>query len=136
MELTDLAKAMKQIDICMMATKHADGTVNSRPMSNNRDVDYEGDSYFFALDNTGAVSDLETDPKVCLSYVGEKDLYISISGQAELTQDKAEMQAHWVKDLENWFEDGIDTEGLTLIRVKADQVKYWDGMEEGEIPLN
>ncbi len=45
------------------------------------------------------------------------------------------MKDHWISDLEKWFEKGIDTEGLTLIHVKAEHIKYWKDMKEGEIDV-
>ncbi|MEJ7627295.1 MAG: hypothetical protein WKF35_10555 [Ferruginibacter sp.] len=38
LSLSSLAKHMKQIDICMMITQTKRGSMNSRPMSNNKDV--------------------------------------------------------------------------------------------------
>ena len=35
----------------------------------------------------------------------------------------------------DWFEQGVDTPGLTLIRVRAEQLHYWDGGDEGVIRL-
>jgi general stress protein 26 len=50
-------------------------------------------------------------------------------------RDKAKFAAHWRKELEMWFEQGIDTPGLVLIEVGARRIHYWDGMEEGEVRL-
>ena len=45
--LADLATKMRGIDIAMLSTRTAGGEIASRPMSNNGDVDDDGDSYFF-----------------------------------------------------------------------------------------
>jgi general stress protein 26 len=42
---------------------------------------------------------------------------------------------HWVPDLERWFDRGVDTPGLVLIKVQAARITYWDGNEEGEVSL-
>ncbi len=136
MTLEDISKAMRKIDICMMTTRNADGSLESRPMSNNKDVDYEGNSYFFAVDTARVVRDLESNPQIALSYEGKNNLYINVSGVADLTQDKAMLQQHWVANLNHWFESGIDTQGLTLIHVKAQHIKFWHKYEEGEVSLN
>ncbi|MBY0406635.1 MAG: pyridoxamine 5'-phosphate oxidase family protein [Rickettsiales bacterium] len=67
-----------------------------------------------------------------VGYTG--DAY-SVEGAAELIHDKAEFAKHWVKDLEFFFKDGIDTPSLTLIHVEAHRITYWDGWEEGRISL-
>ncbi|WP_294294581.1 pyridoxamine 5'-phosphate oxidase family protein [uncultured Sphingomonas sp.] len=137
--LTDLAEIMRDIDFTMLSTKTADGGIAARPMSNNRDVDYDGDSYFFALDSTHTVQEIQADPNVGLTLHGNKGLlgkppiFIAAEGKAEIIRDKAAFEAHWVKDLERWFEQGTDTPGLVLIKVHADRIHYWDGEDQGEI---
>jgi general stress protein 26 len=54
---------------------------------------------------------------------------------ARLIRDKAQFEAHWSKDLENWFKDGTDMLGLVMIRVDAGRVHWWDKGEEGEIRI-
>jgi hypothetical protein len=54
-------------------------------MSNNRDVDYDNDSYFF---------------------LASRPLFYC-PGRTELIRDKSEFKAHWTEDLERWFEDGV-----------------------------
>lgn len=136
--LKDISTAMKHVDICMMTTK--DGGLVSRPMSNNRDVDYDGDSYFFTDGSADVVREIAEDSQVNLAYIHTpaiigKTLYISVSGHAELVRDKDEMKAHWVPGLEVWFNDGLNTPGLTMIHVKADSVKYWQGEDNGEVKV-
>lgn len=50
-------------------------------------------------------------------------------------RDKARFAEHWDKDLDVWFEDGIDTPGLVMIHVKAERIHYWDGKDDGEVVL-
>jgi general stress protein 26 len=44
---SDLAKKMREIDITMLSTHAENGAIAGRPMSNNGEVDYDGDSYYF-----------------------------------------------------------------------------------------
>jgi general stress protein 26 len=48
---------------------------------------------------------------------------------------KAAFQQHWTSDLDKWFDEGVDTPGIVLIKVKANRVTYWKGREEGEVEL-
>ena len=139
MTLKDLAAAMRKIDFTMLTTVAPDGGLAARPMSNNADVDYDGDSYFFALDDTHSVHEIAANPKVGLTLrgnsglLGKPPLFIAVAGQAELIRDKAVFAKHWNPDLERWFEQGVDTPGLVLIKVHADRVHYWDGEDQGEV---
>ena len=139
--LADLAEIMRDIDFTMLSTKTADGGIAARPMSNNGDVEYDGDSWFFALDSTHTVHEIGADPNVGMtlhgntSLLGKPPIFIAAEGKAEIIRDKAAFEAHWNPDLERWFEQGTDTPGLVLIKVHADRVHYWDGENQGEVKL-
>ena len=139
--LSDISEKMRDIDFAMLSTKTRSGAIAARPMSNNRQVDYDGDNYFFTLQETGSIRDITGDPNVGLSFqgrsgaLGMKPFFITIEGRAELICDKGQFAEHWTSDLDEWFKDGIDTPGLVLIKVNAQRLHYWDGYEEGEISL-
>lgn len=130
--LQSIAQKMRHLDIAMFTTVTPDGTLTGRPMSNNGDVEYDGNSYYFTLERTGLVSDIQNNPQVELGFAGDDYLYVSVSGQAQISRDKATFQAHWVEDLDRWFENGVDTPGLVMVCVKAQRVRYWQGEENGE----
>ncbi len=140
--LADLAEKMKDIDFAILSTKTRSGAIAARPMSNNRQVDFDGDSYFFTCDETGTVADIEGDAQVGLGYqsksgmLGMRPFFLTIEGRAELIRDKSRFAEHWTKDLDRWFKDGVDTPGLTLVKVAAERLHYWDGYDEGELRLS
>ena len=140
--LAELAEKMKDIDFALLSTKTSSGAIAARPMSNNRQVDFDGDSWFFTCDDTGTVADIEGDPEVGLGYqsksgmLGMRPFFLTIEGRAELIRDKSRFAEHWTKDLDRWFKHGIDTPGLTLIKVSAERLHYWDGYDEGELRLS
>ena len=133
--LSGIAKKMKEIDICMMSTNGPRGAVNTRPMSNNRDVTYKGESFFFSLTKTRKIKDIARSASVSLSFTGNSGTYIIVSGKARLIKDKAVWEQHWDDSLNQWFTKGIDTPGLVLIAVKATAIKYWDKYKEGTVEL-
>jgi general stress protein 26 len=134
--LSALSKLMRKIDFCMFVTQGNRGGMSSRPMSNNRDVSFKGDCYFFTDGKTQKVRDIKANPQVSLNFEGAKDLFISVSGKAKLITDKQTFMEHWVDDLGRWFKKGIDTPGLTLIHVKGSKLRYWQREKNGEIKLN
>jgi general stress protein 26 len=138
--LADIAKEMADIDIAILSTHTEDGEIANRPMSNNGDVSYDGTSYYFAYEQARAVSDIHRDPKVALGFSSEggifsDGIYVAVEGVAELIRDKAAFQQHWTSDLDKWFDNGVDTPGIVLIKVKAIRATYWKGREEGEVEL-
>ncbi|MCO5733726.1 pyridoxamine 5'-phosphate oxidase family protein [Rhizobium sp. SSA_523] len=141
MTMEEISKKLGKIDFCMFNTNGGSGTINSRPMSNNGDVEYDGDSWFFSYEDTRKVSEISRDAGVALTFsaapsiLGKPGIFIAVNGQASLIRDKAQFEAHWVKDLDRWFPDGIDTPGIVLIKVAAQDIEYWDGEENGRITL-
>ena len=141
MSLEDLSRKMKEIDFAMLAMHTGGGAIGSRPMSNNREVDYDGSAWFFTEETTLMVSDIKADPAVNLSYqgksglLGQRPFFLAVEGTAMLIRDKAQFEAHWTKGLERWWPQGTQTPGLVLIRVIGERAHYWDGEEEGELLL-
>ena len=140
--LKEISEKMRDIDFAMLSTRTEGGSLAGRPMSNNREVEYDGDSYFFTCDETRTVADILRDPNVALSYqaksgmLGLKPFFITVQGRADAIKDKARFAEHWHKELDAWFKQGIDTPGLTLIKVHAERLHYWDGFDEGELDLS
>ena len=125
MTLAEISKKMRDIDFAILSTRTEGGAISGRPMSNNREVDFDGDAWFFTCDDTRTVADIIRDPRVGLGYQGKsgalgfKPFFVSVEGRAELIRDKASFAEHWTKDLDRWFEQGIDTPGLVLIKVEG-----------------
>ena len=139
MTMNELSKALSKIDFCMFNTNGGEGKINSRPMSNNGDVEYDGDSWFFSYEDTRKVGEIGRDARVALTFtappslLGKPGIFVAVDGDASVIRDKAQFEEHWVKDLDRWFPDGVDTPGLVLIKVSARTIEYWDGEENGRI---
>jgi general stress protein 26 len=142
--LAEISEAMRDVDFCMLVTRAQDGSLGGRPMSNNREVEFEGTSWFFTYDYHRSVADIGRDASVGLSYqgkaglmgvVGKPGMFIHVEAEARLVRDKARFAEHWDKELDRWFPQGIDTAGIVLIEARAKRIHYWDGMDEGEVSL-
>jgi general stress protein 26 len=133
--LSDLSKQMRKIDIAMLTTHTDDGEIAARPMSNNGEVEYDGNSYYFTWDKSRMVTDIKRNSKVLLSFQGKKGLFVAVQGEAGVIRDKKRFKEHWTSDLDQWFEDGVDTKGLVIIKVVATRIDYWDGEENGEVEI-
>lgn len=140
-KLADIAEKMKGIDVGILSTHTDGGEIACRPMSNNGDVTYAGESYFFTYEEARCVADIERNPKVALGYTKEggifsgSGVYIAVEGQAELIRDRAAFKKHWTSDLDRWFEQGVNTPNLVLLKVVARRITLWEGNEESEAVL-
>lgn len=139
--LKELSKKMRSIDFTMLTTRTPAGALTARPMSNNGEVDYDGDSWFFTTEDAAMVGEIAADPHIGLTLSGDRGLlgkpgiFISVEARGELIRDKSEFAAHWTKGLDRWFPEGIETPGLVLIKAHANRIAYWDGDDEGELSL-
>lgn len=97
--LNGIARQMRTLDICMMVTRSPRGLLNSRPMSNNGDVSYKGESYFFSYEGSQKINDITANPQVSLNFEGEKEMYITITGKAKLIRNRAQLEDHWKDSL-------------------------------------
>ncbi|MDX0777863.1 pyridoxamine 5'-phosphate oxidase [Sinorhizobium medicae] len=137
-EHLNLSEKIRKIDFCMLSTREAGDGISTRPMSNNGDVEYDGDSWFFSFEDTRKVAAIGSDPRVSLSLsappslLGKPGIFVAIDGRASIIRDKAMFEEHWVAELERWFPQGTKTPGLVLIKVHAGRLEYWDG-EDNEV---
>src|ERR1700712_5096797 len=98
--LAEISESMRDIDYCMLNTHTDTGGIAARPMSNNREVEYDGDSWFFTHESALMVAEIEADPAVGLSYqgksgfIGTRPLFIAVDGTADLIRDRAQFEAH------------------------------------------
>ena len=125
-ELKKLNDLIKGVKFAMMTTVELDGSLRSRPMATQA-TEFDGDAWFFTTESAPKVDEVEHDRRVNLSFAGKDDnVWVSMSGTAEVVRDRAKMAELWSPDLKAWFPDGLDQADLALLKVHVDQAEYWD----------
>ena len=129
-KLSKLREIVKAVDICMLTTVDERGDLHSRPMSNNREVEFDGDLWFFTYGSSHKVDEVGRAPKVNASFadVGEQQ-YASVSGRAEVVRDRAKIEELWQPQLKAWFPEGTETPDIALLKVSVERAEYWDGSQ-------
>lgn len=121
-----VAELIKDIDIAMLTTVEADGTLRSRPMGTQQ-VEFDGDIWFFTSDETAKVDEIARQNRVNVSYAKpDKQRYVSVSGTAELVNDRAKMEALWSPIYKAYFPKGLDDPSLRLLKIHAEKAEYWE----------
>ncbi len=121
-----LGELIKEIRIAMLTTVEADGILHSRPMA-TQSVDFDGDLWFFTSAESGKAHEISNNQRVNLNYSGKDDnLYVSVSGTAQIVRDKDKIKELWQPVLKAWFPDGLDDPNLALLRVSVEKAEYWD----------
>jgi general stress protein 26 len=124
-EFRAVADAMAKIDFCMMQTVGEHG-VNTRPMSNNGEVQYDGDNWFFSRTDSTKVEEIALDDRVQLTFAdNENAAFISVWGTGQIVDDVEMKKKLWQPDLERWFENGPEDPEVTLVKVTAQKIRTW-----------
>ncbi len=121
-----LVSLIKDARIAMLTTRHADGTMHSRPMG-TVEAEFDGHLWFFTDNDAEMVQDLQKIPDVAVTYSDErKQNYVSITGKAEILHDKAKVKDLWSEFLRVWFPKGPDDPRIALLKIDVQMAEYWD----------
>jgi len=126
-KIKKLRELIKDIDIGMLTTIDEDGSLRSRPMSTNSQVEFDGDLWFFTDASSHKVTEVEQHHRVNVSFSDpHKQRYVSVSGQAQLVLDRNKLQELWKPELKAWFPKGLDEPDIGLLKVSVEKAEYWD----------
>jgi general stress protein 26 len=105
-------------------------------MSNNREVEVDGDVWFFSAADSQKIRDIEANPVVHLSYVDlEAWRFLSVTGKARIVHTVKKKQELWQPELERWFDDGPESDAIVLIKVAPTLVSYWTKKDDGQVGI-
>jgi general stress protein 26 len=121
-----VAELIKDINVAMLTTEAEDGLLHSRPMATQK-TEFDGTLWFFTGLSTGKISEIDWNPEVNLSYSdGSANKYVSVSGTAEIVDDRAKKEELWSDIYKAWFPQGLDDPDLCLMKVEVTFAEYWD----------
>lgn len=113
------------IRFAMLTTRGQDGSLHSRPMA-AQDGDGDGSLWFFTDRTTMKAVDITAHPEVNLAYADQAAmLFVSVSGMAELVDDRTLMHARWRPAYATWIPLGADDPAMTLLKVVVRRVDFW-----------
>jgi general stress protein 26 len=130
-KLDQLYELIDGIETAMLTTRRPDGALVSRPMQTQ--ARRAGtDLWFMTSVESGKLDELVADPHVNLGYYRDRTReYVSVSGIARVTQDKALIHQLYEPDWKAWLGDeggerdgGPDDPRIALIEVIADSAYY------------
>jgi general stress protein 26 len=102
-ELEKLFSHIDDIEVAMMVTRRADGHLQSRAMATQKRAS-GADLWFVTLDGAHKLRDIESDPHINLAYYKDRTReWISVSGIASVTRDRAKIHELYAPDWKAWF---------------------------------
>jgi general stress protein 26 len=120
-----LQKVMHGFDTAMLVTRAADGGMHSRPLAIAEHSNAEALYFATSIEST-KVKELTADPNVNVT-MQEKRRFVSVTGRAEVVQDRALIDRLWSESWKIWFPQGKDDPSLCLLVVDPSEATYWDG---------
>jgi general stress protein 26 len=116
---------------CMLAHRHADGSLHSHPLTTmNRELGEDGALYFFVSRSTELGQRLAQDGNVNLSYGNvDKDTWVSVTGTAGVLEDLQKKKELFGPMAKAWFPGGPEDPDLELVQVRVSEAEYWNVKE-------
>jgi general stress protein 26 len=108
-KLKKFYEMVEDLDTAMMTTRRTDGHLHSRAMANQKRA-AGADLWFVAAEGSAKVADLQHDPHLNLSYYRNSNReWVSVSGLATLSRDRAKIRELYQPDWKLWFSDDGDS---------------------------
>lgn len=110
---------------CMLVTQ-VEGQMRARPMRPILDRQ-TCEIQFLASKLDLKDDEIAADSDVCLTFAGEGDEFLSISGKAQLSTNHALIVSLWGPHAEPYFERGLADPNIVVIVVKPGHAEIWQG---------
>ena len=130
-KLQQLYELIDGIETAMLTTRTREGALVSRPMQTQARQPGT-DLWFMTSVDSGKIDEIDANPQVNLGYYkdGTRE-YVSVSGSARITQDRAKIHELYAPDWRAWLGDeggerngGPDDPRIALIEVRAESAYY------------
>lgn len=120
-----IAELVKDIRIAMLVTLDERGRPRSRPMG-TQDVPFDGTLWFLTDKDSTKLQDIARNRIVNVVYASTSaESYLSLSGDAEVLNDRAKIREFWNPFLRAWFESAEDPD-IRILRIRVEEAEYWD----------
>jgi general stress protein 26 len=118
-----LSELLEKFDTAMLVTRTADGRLRARPLSFAGEL--EGRLYFSTSADSPKVAELQNEPRVAIT-MQDSLRYVSISGLAEVRDDRGLVARLWRESWRIWFPSGKSDPTLRILSVEPEAAEYWD----------
>lgn len=123
--IAKIADLIKEIQIAMLTTIGTNGPLHSRPMATQQ-TPFDGELLFLTAEDTGKVHEIQDDAEVALTYVDPKHTFLTLSGRASISNDRALIETLWNPTYKAWFPQGKEDPKIRVLRVTVEQAEYWE----------
>lgn len=117
---------INDVKFAMMSTVNEKGDLHAWPMTTNETSLNAKEIWFIGGKTSDVVKDIEKNSSIGLTYASNngKD-YVSITGKAELSDDKNKIEELWSPVYNAFFPNGKEDEDIQLIKVVPHGAECW-----------
>lgn len=122
-----LKDMVDKIDMGMMGT-YQEGSefIYAVPMS-RQELDEQGNIWYLLSSESETYHNLEKNKNLSILFSDTSNFnFLSLNGQAEISQDQARIDKYWNKMVEVWFEKGKEDPRIRVLKVVPSEAHYWD----------
>jgi general stress protein 26 len=116
-----VAELIKDFRFAMFTTRNAEDRLVAHPLT-VQEAEFDGDLWFLVSKGATFVIDLRADDRVGVSLSSN----VSLSGRAQLVEDRAKIDELWNPMVEAWFPNGPEDPDVGLLKFTAESAEYWD----------
>lgn len=109
----------------MLVTQEESGALVARPMAVAEHNEEDGTLTFSTSSESGKVGEIRADDDVAV-VMQSSSRYVSLSGRAEISNERDKIRSLFKKGWEIWFPEGPEQPDLRLIIFTPVTGEYWD----------
>lgn len=126
---------IKAIKFCMLTSLRDNMVLHSRPMTTQQ-IEFDGSLWFFTSENTSAAKEIQQEHQVNATFADlEHNIYISLSGTANIVHDENKAKELWHPLCKAWFPKGVNDPALRLLKVDVHEAEIWDSPSSKMVQL-
>lgn len=125
-QIDKIQDLIKDVKFAMMSTTNKKGDIHAWPMTTTEASLGAKEIWFIGDKTSDVVKDIQDDARIGLTYATQDSKnYVSISGNAELSDDKDKLEELWSPMDSAFFEEGKEDPKVQLIKVVPHGAECW-----------
>lgn len=114
-----------RFEVAMLVT-HDAGELRARPLALHLDRP-QNRLCFLTRASAHKVEEATCDNTVCVAMADPAaNLFLSVSGEADISKDRALIHRYWDEAAAAWFRSGPDNPDVAVLAVTPRDVEYWE----------